>query len=237
MSNTSTGAAQKGSKYQMQRITSTENKHFLDELFNDNLEWISPREKDDFIEYRMNSPYLLRHLGINQSVKKTMINSFWPTPQPQWDGIAIGSNKTLYLIEAKSHLTEIVPGKPGNAQNDQLKYNSIMLSAKELFGIIDSAENREYWCKKYYQIGNRIAFAFRLKEIMACSSVYYQDVKLVFLNFVNDETWGYNNEMVKTAELWNSHYENVIFPQLKISKNDLTKKGIYIINFDLSKIK
>lgn len=236
MSNTSAGPAKKGSKYQMQRITLSENKHFIDELLNDKLEWISPCEENAFIEYRMNSPYLLKKLGINQIVKKTKINSFWPSPQPQWDGIAMGSNKTLYLIEAKSHLSEIVPGKPGNPQNDQLKHNSIMLCANKLFGINDSSENREYWCKKYYQIGNRIAFAYILREIMACSSVFYQDVKLVFLNFVNDETWKSNNKMITTGELWNSHYENIILPQLKISKNNLIEKGIHIINFDLSKI-
>ncbi|MBR5688497.1 MAG: hypothetical protein IKX36_11180 [Prevotella sp.] len=234
MSNTSKGAANKGSKFQMQRITLPENKTVFDKFVNDELQWLSPLIEDKFTEYRMNSPYLLGKLGISQPIKKKYINSFWPSPQPQWDGIAIGKENTLYLFEAKSHLSEIVPGKDGNIGNDELKYSSIMTCAKELFSIEDTEENRKYWCKTFYQISNRIAFAHQLTKISKVENVEYNDVKMVFLNFVNDATWLKDKIMVKNDKEWLNHYEKKILPKLGISIQKLNKNNVYILNFDLN---
>ena len=234
MSNTSKGAANKGSKFQMQRITLPENKTVFDKFVNDELQWLSPLIEDKFAEYRMNSPYLLGLLGISQSIKKENINTFWPSPQPQWDGIAIGKGNTLYLFEAKSHLSEIVPGKDGNIDNDKLKHSSIMTCAKELFDIQDTENNRRNWCKTFYQISNRIAFAHRLTEIRKKENVKYNDVKMVFLNFVNDATWLKDKKMVKNENEWLNLYEKKILPELGITIQKLNKNNVYILNFDLN---
>ncbi len=62
----------------------------------------------------------------------------------------------------------------------------------------------------------------------------YKNVILVFLNFVNDTTWG--NKMVKTEEEWDCHYEQ-IFEKMGIKQSfpQLEKSGIRIVNFDLKK--
>ena len=233
MSNTSLGSARKGSKFQMQRLTLPENQNIFNEFMGEKFVWFSPLLEDNFREYRMNSPILLKELGISQAIKRNYLNPFWPSPQPQWDGIAWGNNNTLFLFEAKSHISEIAPGKDGDPENDKKKYDSIMLCAKQLFGIEDTDNNRYLWCKKYYQISNRIAFTNQLREIGKVSEVRYKEITTIFLNFVNDMTWEKEQLTVKSSEEWEQHYCNTIFPDLNINKAQLKKENFIFVNFDL----
>ena len=54
-----------------------------------------------------------------------------------------------------------------------MKYSSIMNIAKKLFGIENNPANKEYWCKQYYQIANRIAFQQKLITIARKEKVNY----------------------------------------------------------------
>jgi hypothetical protein len=233
-SNTSIGRARKGSKFQMQRIVLPENKKVFDDFIQDELNWFSPLMENNFVEYRMNSPILLNKLGITQKVKQEFLDSlFWPSPQPQWDGIAFGRNNTLYLFEAKSHISEIQPGIEGNKDNDRIKYDSIMRCSNLLFGIEDIPSNRDRWCRQFYQISNRITFANKLKEIKANGYGTYERVKLILLNFINDRTWEKDNLMVKDSLSWNTHYKKILV-KLGIDENQCADNDIYIKNFDLN---
>ena len=236
MSNTSIGLATKGSKLAIQRLSLKKNTHVINEILDDDLTWISPREEDNYREYRMNSPILLEQLGITQTLKKQYFKDFWPSPQPEWDGIAIGRNQKLYLFEAKSHFSEIVPAKEGNPLNDQLKHGSIMRTAHNLFGIKDTPGNHKTWCFDYYQISNRIAFQQKLKEISLSNDVNYKDVVMVFLNFVNDRTWEAETEMVGSEKEWDNHYDNHIFPLMGINRTQLNSHGICLVNLNLDKL-
>ena len=225
-SNTSIGAARKGSKFQMQRLTLPENKGKFDLFIGEELDWFSPVLEEKFIEYRMNNADLLKRLGI----RKGSFKEFWPNPQPQWDGIAFGRDNALYLFEAKSHFSEISPGKEGTPLNDPWKFASLMEMAKH-WGI------REYkssvWCHDYYQISNRIAFAQKLKEIGEQQKVNFTKVKMVFLNFVNDRTWSKDKKMVPSCEDWDRHYDDIL-SKMGISRELLEGDDIYIKNFDLN---
>lgn len=224
-SNTSIGAANKGSKFQMQRLTLPENKFKFDSFMGEELDWYSPLLEDKFKEYRMNNADLLKDLGI----KKGSFKDFWPSPQPQWDGIAFGRDKTLYLFEAKSHFSEITKGKKRDPKNDMLIVSSIMEIAK-YWNIKD--DKREIWCYDYYQISNRIAFTQKLKEISNQQAVNFTKVKMVFLNFVNDRTWSKDNEMVVSGKDWDSHYDEIL-SKMGVSREQLESDDIYIKNFDL----
>lgn len=232
MSNTSLGAARKGSKFQMQRLTLPENQNIFNEFMGEKLNWFSPLLEDKFREYQLNSSKILEELGISQAVKKAYMNPFWPSRQPQWDGIAWGKENTLFLFEAKSHFSEIAPGKDGEPENNKKKYDSIMRCAKQLYGIEDNDVNRKVWCKKYYQISNRIAFTYLLKEISKKYNVKYKSVKTIFLNFVNDMTWEKDKLTVDRSEKWEEHYKNIL-KDLNIKEYQLRKNNIYIKNFDL----
>ncbi len=111
------GIAPKGSKRQMQIVSLDENKHFLNNYFKDKLEWLSPIIDENFREYQINNPLICKRLGFNP----IEFVGFWPSRQPQWDGIAIGESGTLYLFEAKSHLSEIKRrGKKGSKENYEM---------------------------------------------------------------------------------------------------------------------
>lgn len=105
-----------------------------------------------------------------------------------------------------------------------------MRSANLLFDIEDTDNNREIWCKKYYQISNRIAFTNQLREIskVSKSEVRYKNVILIFLNFVNDMTWEKEQLTVDSSQIWEQHYNKTILPELGISKEKLEKQKVTI---------
>lgn len=233
MSNTSVGLANKGSKLAIQRLSLSSNTQLLNKILCDKLEWFSPKQQDDFREYRMNNPVLLNALGITEELKKKYFRGFWPSPQPAWDGIAKGENNKLYLFEAKSYLSEIVPSKDKNPDNDMMKYGSIMSTASRLFNIEDTPINRKIWCNDYYQISNRITFQQRLLDISKSNNVKYDDVMMVFLNFINDRTWEKEKLMVSSDMVWDDYYDKHILPKMGLTRELLFHNGILLVNFNM----
>ena len=76
------------------------------ELKESKLVCLSP-EGDNFKEHQLNNKKVMKILGLDDGFWK----EFWPTRQPQWDGIPINDEKkftAVYLIEAKSHIHEFV---------------------------------------------------------------------------------------------------------------------------------
>ena len=96
-----------------------EHKDLLDKVLGIKLNWICPIKEDNFKELQLNGEKMCGELGLSSEDFK----DFWPTRQPQWDGIAKDENNNLYLIEAKSHLDEICPGnrEPDGSNQDQNK--------------------------------------------------------------------------------------------------------------------
>lgn len=231
-SNTSKGIALKGSKLMMQKLVNSF-KGILDKELEDELKWFSPLKEDDYKEYSLNEKKALNFLGYSNSKNPKPFSNFWPSRQPQWDGLAIGKNKTLYLFEAKSHFSEISGLNIGSnrtenqTKNDNLKRKSIQEVASKL-----KCNNytEDIWIKKYYQIANRLSFLEALKELQK-DYTYFNDVKLVFLNFVNDKTLT-SAPPVSNANDWKNHY-NKIFKEMSIKKQILETEGVMIINVEL----
>lgn len=199
MSNTSLGRGIKGSKYWMQAISNlpSEKKKF-DKLMGDTLEWISPLKSDDYREYSLNAPEIAKsRLGIDE-VKQYF--KWWPSQQPQWDGLAIGNNHTLYIIEAKAHLSELESKCSATSEeNRALIYETMSAVQRQIYPEAEDFERD--WINGYYQLGNRLTFLEKLKEAMPPE---INDVKLVLLNFVDDYTY------ISTPEYdWIKHYEEV----------------------------
>lgn len=232
MSNTSKGRANKGSKYQMQNLSMEYNQHYLEERLGDSLYWISPRQDDNFGEYQLNSPKIKEQLGIPSNA----FYHFWPSRQPQWDGIALGEN-TLFLFEAKSYFDEIQPGKDGKSKgNNIMKYKAIVSAAHELFGIKFSRKMEEVWSKTFYQIANRIVFLKKMKELAQNPQTRFDNVVLVFLNFINDKTWLKEGKMVKSEKEWNDHYDKILF-LMGVNRQQLQDHNILICNLDASQLR
>lgn len=221
--------ATKGSQLRMQEITSDPSlklKKKLDVILKDELEWISPLEKENFQEYQLNS------LCNKWGMPKNCFSDIWPSRQPQWDGIALGRDKMLYLFEAKSHKTEIQSGKnASDINNEKLIQESIKKMAKETFGKSLNDEELKIWRIKYYQISNRIVFSESLKRIaFGNNNAKFNRVKLIFLNFVNDTTWGKN--AVSDKE-WVEKYI-AIWKTMGINE-EYKSHDISVVNFDLNK--
>ena len=68
------------------------------------IEWRSPLANDDYAEYRDQA--FLELLDI--SLSKHPLEDFWPAQGPQWDALGKSTDGTLFLVEAKSHISEVM---------------------------------------------------------------------------------------------------------------------------------
>ena len=188
---------------QMQRITEKKNQHILNKQFDDELVWLSPYKKDkenNYHECQLNNHDLMRNLDVEQKAFK----GFWPSKQPVWDGIALGRSGTLYLFEAKSHFSEI---RRSSTPKSGLIRSRIRNVANTVAGLnLTSESDQDVWFKKYYQIANRMVFKEKMQEL-AKESKQFSKVVLVFLNFVNDLSWG--KKMVRKPDDWIKHFDNI----------------------------
>lgn len=213
MSNTSNGKAQKGSKRHIQVIAS--NKEQIEKLLNNDnrIEWISPIEKDAFKEYQLNGEYLRDKLGFNKDVFK----NFWPSRQPQWDGIALSETGTLYLFEAKAHKNEPIKGKKATSQCNEKKIEDAIKSLmNNILKVNVSEELYNLWRLNYYQITNRLAFKSEIERLLTREEgrvFKFNSVCLVFLLFCNDP---YFKDRA-TKESWEKHFD-CIFENMQIFK-------------------
>ena len=203
MSNTSKSKTQKGSYKRMRELVCDHNRHLIENKIKEPFEWICPQVGVDK-ECQLNSKSIMEKLGLPDNY----FTDFWPQRAPQWDGMFIAkTNKTLYLIEAKSHLSEISSGNkpPVEGDNNESKNRNFTMKSDSLiylmkcFDVDDNDETKKnYWLHTYYQIANRIAFHIKIKEEKkkkkACANIKIKDVKLIFLNFVDDPDWKKENK-------------------------------------------
>lgn len=100
------GYAPKGSKRMMQ-ILVNEHCHILNEILNANLKWLSPHESDYYKEFQLNGEHISKELGLDWSELK----AFWPTRQPQWDGLAISqmTKARHYIYLKRNHILTKYP--------------------------------------------------------------------------------------------------------------------------------
>lgn len=93
MSNASKGASEHdyGSKYWIQKMV---NDADLCRRLNraisgtEKIRWVSPVNYEDYAEYKLNQQTMQDNLGITDREIARELFWFWPTQQPQWDGIA-----------------------------------------------------------------------------------------------------------------------------------------------------
>lgn len=217
MSNTSKGKAIKGSKFWIQAVVNSKLQGELNSAIGDDLTWLSPL-KDEYLEYKLNQENICKGvLGVEGEQKKKIF-SFWPDNQPQWDGIALSKDeKTLYLVEAKAHLSEL------NSKISASSSTSIKLikdSMKEVFQKYYPNGKFEMWTDEYYQLGNRITFLHKLNDVSDITGI---KVKLVLLNFAEDYTY-----KPTTEDEWKEHYKKVF---RDMTGNENPPEDVIVINF------
>ncbi|MFO8009452.1 MAG: hypothetical protein R6U89_01430 [Dehalococcoidia bacterium] len=138
----------------------------------DHIQWVSPLNDDDFAEYR--DQEFIDMLGLE--LNKQQLNSFWPTLGPAWDGLAKTTSGNAILIEAKSHIPELVSVPSSASPNSLVKIHE---SLDEVKRFLKGHEHLD-WASCFYQYTNRLAHLYFLRELNNISAY------LAFVCFVND---------------------------------------------------
>ena len=81
----------------------------------------------------------------------------------------------------------------------------------------------DFWMDRYYQLGNRLTF---LKMLNENGFGHIDSVKLVLLNFVNDEKY-----RPTTEDEWVEHYKSVWFD---MTGKEMHPQDVIVVNFDVN---
>jgi hypothetical protein len=155
--------ATKGSQKWIQALIN-EKQHILNSHLRQNLnlaedeeiQWISPLKEDDFAEYRDQA--VLEKLGIN--LQSHLLDDFWPKGGPQWDALGTSALGKLFLVEAKSHIPELISSCGAKDPNSIAKIQKSLRITKDKLGSKTDFD----WSKTFYQYANRLAHVSFLKQ-------------------------------------------------------------------------
>ena len=138
------------------------------------IQWLSPLESDAFTEYQDHA--FLERLGISPQYR--LLEDFWPTWGPVWDGLARTSGGRHLLIEAKANIPEF-DTSPTGARGGSL--DKIRKAFDETRAYL-KVRSKTDWSECFYQYANRLAHLYFLRELNRF------DAALVFVYFVGDTT-------------------------------------------------
>lgn len=137
----------------------------------EHIEWRSPLKSDEYAEYRDQAFLNL----LNVKLKKMLLTQFWPKGGPQWDALGKSSSGKLFLVEAKSHIPELISSLQAEDEGSIIK---IKTSLEETKLYLNSKAKIE-WSQCFYQYTNRIAHLYLLRK---------NDLPayLIYVYFLND---------------------------------------------------
>ena len=138
------------------------------------IEWLSPLESEDFIEYRDQA--FLERLGLNPQRRK--LSDFWPSGGPVWDSLARTSAGRALLIEAKANVPEFDSNPTGASGRSLTKIREALEETRSFLRVRSDTD----WTRCFYQYANRLAHLYFLKELNGI------DAALVFIYFTGDTT-------------------------------------------------
>ena len=135
--------------------------------------WLSPIADDEYAEYRDQAFIDL----LDIKLAKVSLSDFWPSRGPVWDGLGKSDRGNVFLVEAKSHIAEVLSPKTGAGVKSLRKIKKSLNETKTFL----NSNSEHDWTTTFYQYTNRLAHLYLLRalnEVPAC---------LVFLYFVNDK--------------------------------------------------
>lgn len=132
---------------------------------------LSPRESDDFAEYRDRAFLDLIGRGDLDVARR----AFWPARGPQWDAVARGADGAIWLFEAKAHLDEMLsPPCAASGPSREMIETALAQAAAAL-----GARPRAAWTACFYQLANRLAWT----SFLRAQGV---DARLALVNIIGD---------------------------------------------------
>lgn len=139
---------------------------------NESIEWLSPL-RDSYTEYCDNA--FLERLGVK--LEAVPLGDFWPASGPRWDGLAKTHRGDLILVEAKSHVAELMSACTAVSPASRTQIESSLAAARNFFRVRKPVD----WTQPFYQYANRLAHLYLLRERNG------HPAWLVNIYFVNDE--------------------------------------------------
>jgi hypothetical protein len=147
-------------------------RHKISDLHNNEIQWLSPLEGDNFAEYSDDD--FINLLGLD------LVNplaGFWPRRGPQWDGLGKSKNGLVFMIEAKANIPEIVSSATAASATSKALIDQSLLETKAFLNINNNVD----WSGKFYQYTNRLAHLYFLRERNNVPAY------LVNIYFINDK--------------------------------------------------
>ena len=176
----SQGSAVKGSQMWIQKLVN-EKPDLLNSLIRtqlnlpdtDNITWHSPLAEDEYAEYQDQA--FLDLLGIK--LPKVSLSDFWPSRGPVWDGLGRSETGKVFLVEAKSHISEVLSPRTGAGVKSLRKIKKSLNETKTFL----NSKSEHDWSSIFYQYTNRLAHLYLLRVLNEVPAY------LVFVYFVNDK--------------------------------------------------
>lgn len=180
MSRISQHVAAKGSQKWIQKLINEKPDLFsspiiaeLDLPNTERITWLSPIAGDEHAEYQDQA--FLDLLGIK--LPKVSLTDFWPSRGPVWDGLGRSETGKVFLVEAKSHISEVLSPKTGAGVKSLSKIKKSLNETKTFL----HSNSEHDWTTTFYQYTNRFAHLYLLRVLNKVPAY------LVFLYFVNDK--------------------------------------------------
>lgn len=120
------------------------------------VEWLSPLKSDAYAEYRDQAFLDL----LDVKLEKGLLTQFWPKGGPQWDALGRSTSEKLFLVEAKSHIPELVSLLQAK---DERSVDQIKTSLAETKRYLNSTTEAD-WSYPFYQYANRLAHLYLLRK-------------------------------------------------------------------------
>jgi len=168
----------KGSQKWIQKLINEQPEHLNSQIRielnlprDEHIQWLSPLKDDDYSEYR--DQEFLDLLGVK--LKEKPLADFWPKRGPQWDALGKSSSGKLLLVEAKSHIRELISTMQAKDHDSARKIRKSLQETKRFLG-----SKAEFdWSCGFYQYVNRLAHLYLLRENRL-------QAHLLFVYFIND---------------------------------------------------
>lgn len=135
------------------------------------IQWLSPLKDDEYSEYCDRE--FIDLLGVK--LKEKPLSDFWPQRGPQWDALGKSSSGNLFLIEAKSHIGELISTMKAKDENSATTIHNSLQETKHFL----ASNAKVDWSCAFYQYTNRLAHLYLLRQNRL--SAY-----LLFVYFIND---------------------------------------------------
>ena len=156
----------------------------------DRLEWRSPLPGDEWAEYR--DAAFLEKVGRGRLTSS--LAAFWPPRGPQWDGLAVAVDGSVFLFEAKAHLGEMSSTCQAESDHSRRLISKALSTTKAAYGAPEASD----WLSGFYQYANRLAHLHFLR-------IHGVQANLVLVYFTGDQEMGGPS----SEEEWTSHLKAV----------------------------